>query len=205
MMDENTLIQNDGHVTLLRSLVAAGASIEQVPSMVKLVCANDAWRERIIAASGEKVCFDNFVTFVETPPLEGLGIQFDVLWSLCKEDTEAKAAIEQALDNSKKQGKRNDLLYDVQEVKTKKAPTGNSSLATLRRLRKDFPDLHKRVLAGELAPNTAAVEAGFRRPSVRVSLDNMQSTANTLASRLDRSQLAELMDCLTELWAAGRK
>ena len=42
-------------------------------------------------------------------------------------------------------------------------PSGNSRAAFLRRLRKDRPDIHTRVLAGELSPFGGMVEAGFRR------------------------------------------
>jgi hypothetical protein len=55
-------------------------------------------------------------------------------------------------------GDDGDALYNVQGT----APTGNSVEATIRRLRKDRPDLHARWLAGELSANAAAIEAGFR-------------------------------------------
>jgi hypothetical protein len=42
-------------------------------------------------------------------------------------------------------------------------PSGNFRAAFLRRLRKDRPDLHARVLNGALSPYAAMVEAGFRR------------------------------------------
>jgi hypothetical protein len=42
-------------------------------------------------------------------------------------------------------------------------PSGNSRAAALRRLRKTRPDIHARVLAGELTPHAGMVEAGFRK------------------------------------------
>ena len=42
-------------------------------------------------------------------------------------------------------------------------PSGNSRAAFLRRLRKDRPDIHGRVLAGELSAYAGMVEAGFRK------------------------------------------
>lgn len=44
-----------------------------------------------------------------------------------------------------------------------KKPVGNMAAAGLRRLRKDRPDLHERVLAGEVSVNAACIEAGFRK------------------------------------------
>jgi len=56
-------------------------------------------------------------------------------------------------------------------------PTGNSSAAIIRRLRRDHPELHQLVLNGELTPHRAAVAAGFlkkperkpRRPVIKLS------------------------------------
>lgn len=42
-------------------------------------------------------------------------------------------------------------------------PDGNTASYALRRLRKDRPDIHARVLAGELTPHGGMVEAGFRK------------------------------------------
>jgi hypothetical protein len=43
-------------------------------------------------------------------------------------------------------------------------PTGTSKAYALRRLRKDRPDIHARVLAGEISAHAGMIEAGFRRP-----------------------------------------
>jgi hypothetical protein len=42
-------------------------------------------------------------------------------------------------------------------------PSGTSKAYALRRLRKDRPDLHARVLAGEISAHAAMITAGFRR------------------------------------------
>ena len=46
-------------------------------------------------------------------------------------------------------------------------PSGNSRAAFLRRLRKARPDIHARVLAGELSPHAGMIEAGFRKKPVQ--------------------------------------
>jgi hypothetical protein len=43
-------------------------------------------------------------------------------------------------------------------------PQGNSRACILRRLRRDYPQLHALVLDGTLSPHRAAIQAGFRRP-----------------------------------------
>ena len=53
---------------------------------------------------------------------------------------------------------------DVNEVER---PWGNSAPYAHRRLHKHRPDLHARVLVGELTANAAMIEAGFRKPAKR--------------------------------------
>ena len=61
------------------------------------------------------------------------------------------------------------LYTEQSDIQVAKAPTGTSIAAALRRLRKDRPDIHQRVLAGEITANAGMIEAGFRkkRPSQR--------------------------------------
>lgn len=59
--------------------------------------------------------------------------------------------------------------------------------------------LYDDVLEGRKKPNAAAVEAGFRPPKVAVRLDNMRSTASTLAQRLNADQIDELIAYLIDL------
>lgn len=73
--------------------------------------------------------------------------------------------IDQARKQGEVKGKRNDLLYIIQEVH---APTGTSTEAALRRLRKDRPDLHQRVINGELSAHAAMIEAGYYKQSALV-------------------------------------
>lgn len=54
-----------------------------------------------------------------------------------------------------------------------KQPTqaGTSAAYTMWRLKRDSPELHARVLRGELSPNGAAIVAGFRTRRVYLPLD----------------------------------
>lgn len=76
-------------------------------------------------------------------------------------------------------------------------PTGNSVETALRRLRKDRKDLHAKVLAGELTPHGAMVEAGFRHLTITIPADDPERIAATLRRRLDPDMLAALVKLLT--------
>lgn len=58
-----------------------------------------------------------------------------------------------------RQGERTDLVDNINKVNR---PDGTSKDRALRKLRTDAPELHEKVLAGELTPHAAMVQAGFR-------------------------------------------
>jgi hypothetical protein len=73
----------------------------------------------------------------------------------------------QALDAKDRESQRGpgrpETVYSgKRDVHSSGRPSGNSRAAALRRLRKDRPDLHARILAGEISAHAAMVEAGFR-------------------------------------------
>jgi hypothetical protein len=58
----------------------------------------------------------------------------------------------------------------------------------LRKLRRDREDLHKRVLAGEISPHAAMIEAGFRKKTLTVPAD-LDAAARTLLRHFDPDEL----------------
>src|SRR5579884_3908282 len=67
---------------------------------------------------------------------------------LCGDDREALDLIDQAVQAEQRQGQRTDLVNVVNEVDR---PFGNTKERALHKLRQDMPELHARVLAGELS------------------------------------------------------
>lgn len=63
------------------------------------------------------------------------------------------------------------LLHRPWWLASSKAIIPISSLPMHTKLRKDRPDLHAQVLAGELSPHAAMVEAGFRKRTITVPLE----------------------------------
>jgi len=59
--------------------------------------------------------------------------------------------------------KAESVYNNASNVHASERPSGNSRAAFLRRLRKDRPDIHARVLNGELTPHAGMIEAGFRK------------------------------------------
>jgi hypothetical protein len=81
-------------------------------------------------------------------------------------------------------------------INSRLSPTGTSRAAALRRLRKDRPDIHARVLAGELSPHAGMIEAGFRKRAVNPlsALDQIRK----LIPRLTAEEREQLISDLQE-------
>ncbi len=70
--------------------------------------------------------------------------------------------------------------------------TGTSQYA-YQKLRDDAPELHSKVLAGQLSPHAAMVKAGFRKKRVAVSMSDAQSAYNTLTKNMSDEVLSNLL------------
>jgi hypothetical protein len=68
-------------------------------------------------------------------------------------------------------------------------PAANTRQQALRRLRKDRPDLHRRVLAEETTPHAAMIEAGFRHRTITVPVDDATRAARAARRTMARDRL----------------
>jgi hypothetical protein len=64
------------------------------------------------------------------------------------------------------------------------------------RLKRDDPDLAERVIRGEVTPNAAAREKGWRKP--RIVLSSPERVAASLRRYMPREALAKLAELLTK-------
>jgi hypothetical protein len=70
----------------------------------------------------------------------------------------------------------------------------NRDSADARRLRRDRPELWDQVEAGELSLNAAALEAGFRRPSVQITDADPQAAAERIREKLGQDFAQQLKE-----------
>ena len=91
---------------------------------------------------------------------------------------------------------RNDDKPDIQKNDIRLTDYGTSSRYAIAKLRKDRPDIHARVLNGELTPNAGMVEAGFRKKAVRHKRNIAQQGTRTdllpnIGRKLEQGETAE--------------
>ena len=73
---------------------------------------------------------------------------------------------------------------------------GNGVAPTLRRLRRDHPQLADQVDQGKLSANAAAIKAGFRRPTLTVPVDTPDAALAALARRFGKDAILTAADRL---------
>lgn len=185
--------------TLAQALNEA-SSIANVPGLLKQIIGNDMWRKRWCKQTKQEVEFRRFRDFVSAHPPEGLGTNMQVLESICRHSGDNEALdLLVSIDAGKKGNLSGNNQYtsgnvDNVNISTdRQSPTGNSAAAALRRLAKDSPELHAQVIAGELSPNAAAIEAGFRKRKFQLP-DDPVAAGRYLAQRVDKEWLLTLVD-----------
>ncbi|MFJ4969809.1 hypothetical protein [Streptomyces sp. NPDC088755] len=192
MTDPSPLRARGGLIDALSSTVDRGGhGLKHTPALLRRVLDEEAWRE-FETVRGEVVHHTDFVDFVTTPPLKGLGATVDLVRRIVADDTVALDLLDQVLQGG--QGTRSDLVSNSNEVR----PTGTTQAAALRRLRKDAPELHARVLAGELSAHAAMVQAGFRARTISVPVSKPESAARALRKNLKPEELVHLIKLLSE-------
>jgi hypothetical protein len=176
--------------SLSEAMADGETGLRYVPALLLRVINEDMWQRRVIAKTGQVAEFKSFREFVETQPLEGLGADLDTLKRLCTGNMEALDAIIRMTQQPKGRPSKEDksLYYDDLSGKEEQ---GTSAAYALRKLRADAPEIHARVLAGELSPHAAMIEAGYRRKTIQIPADP-EGVARALKRRFSADELQRI-------------
>lgn len=158
-----------------------------VPALLKRVLAEETWRE-FITKRGEHVQHERFADFVTTRPLKGLGSDIALVRRIVGGDTETLDLLDQALQNPAGNPGTGNNVPD--------RPEGNTQAKALRRLRKEAPELHSEVLAGNLSAHAAMVQAGFRPKTVTLPVTRPEAVAKSLLKYMKPDDIAKLISIL---------
>ena len=118
------------------------------------------------------------------------GKPWRVLVALVREYDESLATEIQAHVNSGKFRPTKDES-GVNNINTSEPPKGTSEAYTLNRLRRDAPELFEQVKQGELSPNAAAIQAGFRKPTRTIPIDTPDAAVRALLRVFTADQIVD--------------
>lgn len=207
---DRRLILNDSIVSSLQRLVRSGRhEMENLPEYIKILVREDAWRERYSEVLGRMVTFSRFADFVAADIPDGLGTDIETVKKLIRDDNDARNAIDRAMAN--KVGSNQYTVPDnnIHRQGRRESPTGTSAYAAIRRLRKHALDpetgeilderihgLYERVLSGEISPNAAAIEAGFRKRMISIPVEDAERAARSIRANMPPEVVNKLASLL---------
>jgi hypothetical protein len=164
--DYENLIERDQLVRHARQIMSHefDTVIDTFPKMLEQIIDNDCWKRRLLRSYNTICEFDYFGEFITAELPRGLNTtvdnirialtRFPKIWSKVDELLQRPVGTNQ---HSKGVNNINNLI---------ERPTGTSKAATIRRLKKDAPELAEKVLNEEMTANAAAILAGFRKKTI---------------------------------------
>jgi hypothetical protein len=179
-------------------LAETGFDLKQLPKHIKVILKRGMWKSRIVKQTGERKEYKRFEEFVVAEMPYGLGSDISQIKNLCKDDTTTVDLIEKEIKKpvgNPNFGSKEKPIFD--NIQNSPAPTGTSQAAALRRLRKDRPDLHKKVLKKELSAHNAMLQAGFRERKIQIPIDP-ERAAETIKKHFTETQVVQLIAYLTQ-------
>jgi hypothetical protein len=195
-MDAPEIVASNNMIDDLRSAITdSTAGLFDVPLLIKQVIENEVWRERFVLQTKEKTYFTSFEEFVKSSPPEGLGTTIGQLQRLCADNLAVIDLLDRARSKSQRGGDRRSDNFKCNNVTFEKRKSGNSAIYSLRRLRKERPDLHKKVLSKEISINQAMIEAGLRKKMMTIAAD-ISKICTAIKLNFTSVEIAELIERL---------
>jgi hypothetical protein len=171
-----------------------------LPELIRQLLEEEAWKE-FETKMGKHVVYSEFEEFVLTPPLSGLGANIRLVRRLVSDDPVTLDLLDQAMqkppggDKRSAEARENIIrVIHPNDIEEKQDRSGK----LIRRLRKDFPELHEQVLRGEKTETAAAVEAKIYPERIIVNLNKPESAAALLLAKASPEFLDELRRLLSE-------
>jgi len=185
------MLPNDD-VELLQQLIAHGGTqaFSLVPAALKKVIVEKQWQRRV-DKNGKP--FASFEAFVTHRLWQGLESTIDDLRVFCRRHADVVRLILEAMEPGRERrgSTEAERANRVDNINSTSSKGGTSALYTLKRLKRERPDLFQEVIGGGKSANAAAIEAGWRK---RLSdLDRVIKLLRKL-SPLDRQRVRTMLD-----------
>jgi hypothetical protein len=194
-------VRNGTIVGRLQETLDSEDTLRIFPKWLLQVIEEGLWRRFWSDIAQAMMAHNSFSEFVTAKKPRGLGRTMESLLKECQfyaNDGEASAIealpkVKRLLPAQAKHGANQHTRGDDNVMSS--SVQGNSPAYALRRLKRDHPELARKVERGELSANAAAIQAGFRPLMIQhpVTVEGFTAAAR---KHLNRKQQAELIALL---------
>ena len=146
--------------------------IDVLPKFIERIIDEQLWRE---CKTKEGEPFHSFQHFCEYKLWWGLECPIDRMVDYCKYSESCTKLLLSEVPALAKNGEIGRGRNSCNNITANSR--GNDSTYTLKRLKRDHPELANAVINGELSANAAAIQAGFRKPSITINPDPESAAA----------------------------
>lgn len=168
-------------------------AFQTVPLILAKVIRKELWRNRK-DQNGQP--FTSFESFVAHKLWWGLESSIDDLLAYCRKDEATRRLVLAAADRAMTMEEAGAKGGRGKKADSNTTSFNRGATYSLKRLKRDRPDLADKVIAGELSANAAAIEAGFRKKTITIPDDPVAIT-KALVRRfgvLDALRLADAIE-----------
>ena len=162
--------------------------INVLPKVIERIIEEQLWRE---CKTKEGEPFQSFQHFCEYKLWWGLECPIDRMVDYCKYSESCTklllSEVPALASVGRPKEKGNNITF---------SDRGTDPTYTLKRLKRDHPELANAVINGELSANAAAIQAGFRKPSITINPDP-ESAASAIRRKFGDEFAHQLAEALT--------
>jgi len=166
--------------------------IDVLPKFIERIIDEQLWRE---CKTKEGEPFQSFQHFCEYKLWWGLECPIDRMVDYCKYSESCTKLLLSEVPALAKNGEIGNGRSSPDNIRATNE-YGTSPTYTLKRLKRDHPELAQAVINGELSTNAAAIQAGFRKPSITINPDP-ESAATAIRRKFGDEFAHQLAEALT--------
>lgn len=164
-----------------------------VPIVLRDVLEDRLWADRKDKAGQPFRSFESFATHILW---QGLESSIPELLLYCRKRPEVAELIRREVGAVTEHGGDRKSEAAKDQVNNVNLIGGNSPTYALRRLKRDHPELAEQVVAGKLSAHAAAIEAGFRQPTIAVSAADPDAAVFALVRKFGRDAVLAAIERL---------
>jgi len=139
--------------------------------------------------------FRSFEAFATHILWQGLESSIPDLLLYCRNHDEVAELIRREVEGAEYQPRGEDGRF-LRSNNVTTEDRGNAPTYALRRLKRDHPELAEKVVAGKLSAHAAAIEAGFRQPTIAVSAADPDAAVAALVRKFGRAAVLRAIERL---------
>jgi ribosomal protein S21 len=190
----NTITNGQIIQSFSQALLRGESALTYAPGLLKRIIKENMWQKYYDDFAKEEYTHTNFMSFITSKPREGLGETLENVKKVCRDDMELLSLIDELIQRPAGGGLNQYNKRLGNNITEANRPNGDTVQKALRRLRKDRPDLHEQVITNKLTAHAAMLQAGFRKKTVSVPIENIDKCLKYIKKYFTKEEIIQALN-----------